>query len=79
MGFWKKRVKRAASMSLALLLSASALPATAFAASDSTSTLAEVTAKFIDAENGKEIIQPETYSVTHEEKSAAGDRKLHLR
>ena len=69
MGFWKKRVKRAASMSLALLLSASALPATAFAASDSTSTLAEVTAKFIDAENGREIIQPETYSVTHEEKS----------
>ncbi len=68
MGFWKKRVKRAASMSLALLLSASALPATAFAASDSTSTLAEVTAKFIDAENSKEIIQPETYSVTHEER-----------
>ena len=68
MGFWKKRVKRAASMSLALLLSASALPATAFAASDSTSTLAEVTAKFIDAENGKEIIQSETYSVTHEER-----------
>ena len=51
------------------ILSASAFPVTAFGASDSTSTLAEVTAKFIDAENGKEIIQPETYSVTHEEKS----------
>ena len=75
MGFWKKRVKRAASMGLALLMAASALPTTAFAAdSDGTttgtgSTLADVTAKYIDAENGKEIIQPETYSVTHEEKS----------
>lgn len=66
MGFWKKRVKRAASMGLALLLSASALPATAFAASES--TLAEVTAKFLDAENGKEITAPETYHVTHEER-----------
>ena len=56
-------------MGLALLMAASALPATAFAASDSTSTLDEVTAKYIDAENGVEIIQPETYSVTHEEKS----------
>ncbi|MEF2742251.1 MAG: S-layer homology domain-containing protein, partial [Agathobaculum butyriciproducens] len=54
-------------MGLALLLSASALPSTAFASSDS--TLAEVTAKYIDAENGKEIVEPETYSVTHEEKS----------
>ena len=35
----------------------------------SDSTLAEVTAKYIDAENGKEIVEPETYSVTHEEKS----------
>ena len=50
-----------------MLLSASAFPVTAFAASDS--TLAKITAKYIDAENGKEIIQPETYSVTHEEKS----------
>ena len=55
------------SAGLALLLSASAFPSTALAASDS--TLAKVTAKYIDAENGKEIIQPETYSVTHEEKS----------
>ena len=55
------------SAGLALLLSTSALPVTAFAASDS--TLAKVTAKYIDAENGKEIIRPETYSVTHEEKS----------
>ena len=65
----KQYAKRVLSAGLALLLSASAFPVTAFAASDSTSTLAEVTAKFIDAENGKEIIQPETYSVTHEEKS----------
>lgn len=65
MGF----LKRVTSVGLALLLSALALPVAAFAASDSTSTLAEVKAKFIDAENGKEIIQPETYSVTHEEKS----------
>ena len=75
MGFWKKRVKRAASMGLALLMAASALPATAFAADSggttggTGSTLADVTAKYIDAENDKEIIQPETYSVTHEEKS----------
>ena len=64
----KQYAKRMLSAGLALLLSVSALPVTAFAASDSTSTLAEVTAKFIDAENGKEIIQPETYSVTHEER-----------
>ena len=40
MDFLKKRLKRLTSMGLALLLSASAFPATAFAASDSTSTLA---------------------------------------
>ena len=65
----RKKLKRLTSMALAFILSASALPSTAFAASDSTSTLSEVTAKYIDAENGKEIIQSETYSVTHEEKS----------
>lgn len=65
----RKKLKRLTSMALAFILSVSAFPATAFAALDSTSTLAEVTAKYIDAENGKEIIQPETYSVTHEEKS----------
>ena len=65
MGF----LKRVTSAGLALLLSAAALPATAFAASDSTSTLAEVAVRYIDAENGKEIAEPETYSVTHEEKS----------
>lgn len=65
----KQYAKRMLSAGLALLLSASAFPVTAFAASDNGSTLAEVTAKYIDAENGKEIIQPETYSVTHEEKS----------
>lgn len=68
MDFLKKRLKRLTSMGLALLLSASASPATAFAASDSTSTLAEVTAKYIDAENGKEIAEQEIYSVTHEER-----------
>ena len=68
MDFLKKRLKRLTSMGLALLLSASAFPATAFAASDSTSTLAEVTAKYIDAENGKEIAEQEIYSVTHEER-----------
>ena len=65
----KQYAKRILCAGLALLLSTSALPATAFAASDNGSTLADVTAKYIDAENGKEIIQPETYSVTHEEKS----------
>ena len=35
----------------------------------SESTLAEVTAKFIDAESGKAIVQPEMHCVTHEEKS----------
>ena len=68
MDFLRRRLKRITSMGLALLLSASALPSTAFAATDNGSTLAEVTAKYIDAENGKEIIQPETYSVTHEER-----------
>ena len=63
----KQYAKRVLSAGLALLLSASAFPVTAFAASDS--TLAKITAKYIDAENGKDIIQPETYSVTHEEKS----------
>ena len=67
MTFLKKRFKRVTSMGLALLLSVSAFPSAAFAASES--TLAEVTAKFLDAENGKEIGEPETYRVTHEEKS----------
>ena len=55
-------------MWLALLFSVPALPATAFAAQDNASTLAEVTAKFLDAENGKAITEPETYRVTHEER-----------
>ena len=67
MAFLKKRFKRVTSMGLALLLAVSAFPSAAFAASES--TLAEVTAKFLDAENGKEITAPETYRVTHEEKS----------
>ena len=62
----KQYAKRVLSAGLALLLSTSVFPVTAFASSDS--TLAEVTAKYIDAENGMEIIQPETYSVTHEER-----------
>ena len=64
MGFLKKRLKRITSMGLALLLSSSAFPVTAFAASDN----GEVTAKYIDAETGKEIAEQETYSVTHEER-----------
>ena len=76
----RKKLKRLTSMALAFILSVSAFPATAFAALDSTSTLAEVTAKYIDAENGKEIIQPETYNAALDcGKVAAGDRKLHLR
>lgn len=67
MAFLKKRFKRVTSMGLALLLAVSAFPSAAFAASES--TLAEVTAEFLDAENGKEITAPETYRVTHEEKS----------
>ena len=67
MVFLKKRFKRVTSMGLALLLAVSAFPSAAFAASES--TLAEVTAKFLDAENGKEITAPETYGVTHAEKS----------
>ena len=67
MAFLKKRFRRVTSMGLALLLAVSAFPSAAFAASES--TLAEVTAKFLDAENGKEITAPETYRVTHEEKS----------
>ena len=68
MDFLKKQLKRLTSMGLALLMAASALPVTAFAASESISTLAEVKAKYIDAENGKEIAEQETYSVTHEER-----------
>lgn len=68
MAFLKKHLKRAISMWLALLFSVPALPATAFAAQDNASTLAEVTAKFLDAENGKAITEPETYRVTHEER-----------
>ena len=67
MAFLKKRFKRVTSMGLALLLAVSAFPSAAFAASES--TLAEVTVKFLDAENGKEIAEPETYRVTHAEKS----------
>ena len=54
-------LKRLTSIGLALLIATSALPATAFAADSggtttgTGSTLADVTAKYIDAENGKEI------------------------
>ena len=71
----KRYAKRMLSAALSLLMVSSAVPSTAFAASEPAgntgtgSTLADVTAKYIDAENGKEITKPETYSVTHEEKS----------
>lgn len=63
----KKCVKRIGSMGLVLLLAVSAFPSAAFAASRS--TLAEVAATFLDAENGEALAAPETYRVTHEEKS----------
>lgn len=69
MGFLKKLLKRVTSAGLALLTAVTVLPAsvgTAFAASES--TLSSVTAKYIDAADGKEIASRETYRVTHEEK-----------
>ena len=67
-------LKRITSAGLSLAMAATIIPASAFAANDTagakkTSTLSSVTAKYLDAENGKEIAKQQTYSVTHEEKS----------
>ena len=67
-------LKRITSAGLSLAMAATIIPASAFAANDTagakkTSTLSSVTAKYLDAENGKEIAEKQTYSVTHEEKS----------
>ena len=57
-------IKRITSAGLSLAMVATIIPSS-FAAS----TLSSVTAKYLDAENGKEIAKKQTYSVTHEEKS----------
>lgn len=70
MDFLKERLKCVTSAGLALLTAVAVLPAsvgTALAAPGS--TLTSVTAKYIDAADGKEIASRETYRVTHEEKS----------
>lgn len=62
-------IKRITSAGLSLALAATIIPSSFAASKKSASTLSSVTAKYLDAENGKEIAKKQTYSVTHEEKS----------
>lgn len=62
-------IKRIISAGLSLAMAATILPNSFAVSTQSASTLSSVTAKYLDAENGKEIAKKQTYSVTHEEKS----------
>lgn len=62
-------IKRITSAGLSLAMMATVIPSSFAASTKSASTLSSVTAKYLDAENGKEIAEKQTYSVTHEEKS----------
>lgn len=62
-------IKRITSAGLSLAMAATIIPSSFAVSTKSASTLSSVTAKYLDAENGKEIAQKQTYSVTHEEKS----------
>ncbi len=62
-------IKRITSAGLSLTMAATIIPNSFAVSTQSASTLSSVTAKYLDAENGKEIAKQQTYSVTHEEKS----------
>lgn len=62
-------IKRITSAGLSLAMAATIIPSSFAVSTKSASTLSSVTAKYLDAENGKEIAKKQTYSVTHEEKS----------
>ena len=62
-------IKRITSAGLSLAMAATVIPSSFAASTKSASTLSSVTAKYLDAENGKEIAKQQTYSVMHEEKS----------
>lgn len=62
-------IKRITSAGLSLAMMATIIPSSFAVSTKSASTLSSVTAKYLDAENGKEIAKRETYSVTHEKKS----------
>lgn len=62
-------IKRITSAGLSLAMMATIIPSSFAVSTKSASTLSSVTAKYLDAENGKEIAEKQTYSVTHEEKS----------
>lgn len=62
-------IKRITSAGLSLAMALTIIPNSFAASTKSTSTLSSVTAKYLDTENGKEIAEKQTYSVTHEEKS----------
>lgn len=62
-------IKRITSVGLSLAVAATIIPNSFAVSTQSASTLSSVTAKYLDAENGKEIAKQQTYSVTHEEKS----------
>ena len=63
-------IKRITSAGLSLAMAATIIPSSFAVSTKSASTLSSVTAKYLDAENGKEIAEKQTYSVTHEEKSS---------
>ena len=61
-------IKRITSAGLSLAMAATIIPSSLAVSTKSASTLSSVTAKYLDAENGKEIAEQEIYSVTHEER-----------
>ena len=71
-------IKRITSVGLSLAVAATIIPNSFAVSTQSASTLSSVTAKYLDAENGKEITKQQTYSVTRG-KVPADDHKLHLR
>ena len=56
-------IKRITSAGLSLALAATIIPSSFAASTKSASTLSSVTAKYLDAENGKEIAEQEYISV----------------
>ena len=60
-------IKRITSAGLSLVMAATVIPSSFAVSTKSASTLSSVTAKYLDAENGKEIAKKQTFSVPHEE------------
>ena len=72
-------IKRITSAGLSLAMAATVIPSSFAVSTKSASTLSSVTAKYLDAENGKEIVQTADIQRHARGKVPADDHKLHLR